>query len=219
MRAIFEEAVKFAFKDRSWVVKILIGGILGLIPIVNLIFLIGYSLAVLKDSVENKPAQLPEWSRWMDYGKSGLGGLLIVVVYSLPMILLGALAAAPAAGAFFYVLFWLANLITVPLFTLALIAYAKTGVFAGSFAFKQIWQTFAKDAQSYIVVTLVLAVLPVIVSLTMSQLGLGVYGMKSPMILFPGAFIQLLLGCLWFWLGIAGARIYGQIYIGAHKAA
>ena len=217
MQAIFEEAFKFALKDRSWILKIVIGGVLGLIPIVNLIFLVGYSLAVLKDSVDNKPAVLPEWSAWMDIGKSGLYGLLVLLVYGIPLLLLGALSTAPAVGKLFYVLFVLVNLATVPLFSVALIQWYKSGELKGAFDFKTVWGVFAKDMQNYVIATLVLAILPLIVSLILQYAGYGIFRLRSPVLFFPGAFIQLILGCLWFWLSIVGARVFGQIYSTAQK--
>ena len=212
MQAIFEEAIKFAFKDRNWILKILIGGILGLIPVVNVIFIIGYSLVLLRDSVDNKPAVLPEWSGWMDFGKNGSRGLLVLLFYGIPAIILGALATVPAIGKAFYALFILANLVTLPLFTLALIAWHKQGTLKSAFAVKDVWKSFAKDAQNYLIVTLVLAIPPLVVSLIFHYVGYGTFGYHSPVLFFPGAFLQLVLGCLWFWLGIVGARVFGQMH-------
>ena len=217
MQAIFEEAVKFAFKDRNWIFKILIGGILGLIPVINLIFLIGYSYAILKDAVDNKPAELPDWSGWTVYGKDGLYGLLILIVYGIPLILLGALATVPAIGKLFYVLFVLINLIIVPLFSLALIRWYKQGNLGGAFAFKEVWQAFAKDMQNYLIATLLLAIVPFLVSLLLQYTGYGMFRFRGPMLFSPGALIQLVLGCLWFWLGLVGARVFGQLYATAQK--
>ncbi len=217
MQAIFEEAFKFAFKDRNWIVKIVIGGILGLIPIVNLIFLIGYSLVVLKDSVENKPPVLPEWSAWMEYGKSGLRGLLILIVYGIPLIILGALSAMPALGKLFYVLFILVNILTVPVFTLALIQWNAKGDLKAAFDFKHVWDIFTKDIQNYLIATLVLSILPLIVSLILQTAGYGMFRLRTPVLFFPGALIQLLIGCVWFWLSIVGARVYGQLYSTSSK--
>ena len=128
MQAILEEAFKFAFKDRNWILKILIGSVLGLIPIVNIIFLVGYSLSVLKDSVDNKPGKLPEWSGWMDLGKSGMNALPIVIVYVLvPAIVLGLLSAIPGVGKLCFILAYVSPLITVPLFYLSLTRWYKEG--------------------------------------------------------------------------------------------
>ena len=133
------------------------------------------------------------------------------------LIFWGAFSRVTALGKLFYVLFVLANLITVPLFSLALIQWYKKGDLKGAFAFKQVWGIFAKDVQSYLVATLVLAILPLLVSLVLEYSGYGIFRLRSPVLFFPGAFIQLILGCLWFWLAIVGARIFGQIYSSAQK--
>ncbi len=215
MQAFFEEAIKFAFKDRSWILKIVIGGVLGLIPIVNLIFLIGYSYSVLKDSVDNKPAVLPEWSNWIEYAKNGLTGLLILIVWGIPLILLGILATTPTLGKLFYILFVLANFIVCPLFSLALIAWYKQGALKAAFGFKEIWDTFAKNMQNYVIATLILGILPVTITLILQSMGIGGCRGGCPLMFFPGAFIQFLVGCLWFWLSVVGSRVIGQIYITA----
>ena len=44
----FGKAFTFAFDDKEWVTKLLIGGILSLIPIVNLV-VVGYTLKTLKN--------------------------------------------------------------------------------------------------------------------------------------------------------------------------
>lgn len=219
MQSIFEEAFKFAFKDRSWVVKILIGAVIGLIPIVNVIFLVGYALFILRDSVDNKPAALPEWSGWMEIGKAGLNALPAVIVYViLPAVILGFLSAIPGIGKLCMVLAYLSPLITVPLFYVSLIRWHKEGNWMASFKFKEVWATFAKDKNNYLLAALLLVVVPgVLMSLFMRISGYGIFGLQSPVILFPGAFIQFALCAVGFWLSVVSARVYGQIYIGVAK--
>ena len=212
MQAIFEEAFKFAFKDRNWILKILIGGVLGLIPIVNLIFVIGYSFAVLKDSVDNKPATLPEWTDWAQIGRNGLYGLLVMVAYMvLPIMFLNALSGIPGLGKAFYVLMYLVHLVTFPLYTLAMIAWYRKGTYSAAFAWKELWQAFAKNAQNYMIATLVLTLIPLLVSVILHFSGYAIFTYRSPFVLFPGAFIQLVLWCLWFWLAFVSARVLGQM--------
>ncbi len=217
MQAMLQEAVRFAFKDRSWILKLLIGGVLGLIPIVNIVFLIGYSLTVLRDAVDNKPAVLPEWTCWGDFGKAGLYGLGALGVYGLPLILLGFLSNSPGVGKFFYVLFVIVNFLTIPIFTLALVQWHKDGNFKGVFAFKTVWQNFVGQAQLYVLATLALVAIPFILSLALRATHLDAFHLQGVMLIFPGAFIQLLFACLWFWLSVVGARIFGQIYVTAPK--
>ena len=217
MQAIIEEAVKFAFKDRNWIIKILIGGVLGLIPIVNAVFIIGYSLSVLKDSLDNKPAVLPEWSGWKEIAKNGLYGFAALVLYGIPMIFLGLMAGPSGLGKIFYVLFLMTNFFTIPLFTLALVQWYRTGNFKGIFDFSAVWQNFSRASQQYILATLALVALPFILSVLMRLLGLEIFRMSGVGPFFPGAFLQLVLTALWFWLSVVGFRVFGQIAITTQK--
>jgi hypothetical protein len=56
------ESIKYPTTDNDWIKKVVIGGILGMIPIVNFIVQ-GYYLKILKGSIENKSG-MPEWEDW-----------------------------------------------------------------------------------------------------------------------------------------------------------
>ena len=79
---------KFMFEDEGWITKILIGGILGLIPIVNFV-IYGYQLEVIKNVSQDRELPLPDWD---DFGGKFIKGLMVVIasfIYSLPLILVG----------------------------------------------------------------------------------------------------------------------------------
>ena len=79
---------KFMFEDEGWITKILIGGILGLIPIVNFV-IYGYQLEVIKNVSQDQDLPLPDWD---DFGGKFIKGLMVVIasfIYSLPLILVG----------------------------------------------------------------------------------------------------------------------------------
>ena len=79
---------KFMFEDEGWITKILIGGILGLIPIVNFV-IYGYQLEVIKNVSQDQDLPLPDWG---DFGGKFIKGLMVVIasfIYSLPLILVG----------------------------------------------------------------------------------------------------------------------------------
>ena len=50
----YGKMIKFPMEDKDWVMKIIIGGILTIIPIVNFISL-GYMLKVMKNSINKTP--------------------------------------------------------------------------------------------------------------------------------------------------------------------
>jgi hypothetical protein len=79
---------KFPFNDQNWVVKLLIGTVLGIIPIVNF-FSVGYAYKVFKKSLNNEEPALPEWDDWGGYFIQGLLVFVIELIYLvIPMVLL-----------------------------------------------------------------------------------------------------------------------------------
>jgi hypothetical protein len=87
MNMDYGKAFTFVFEDKNWVTKLLIGGILLLIPIVNLV-VIGYALRVLKNVAEGAEQPLPEWSDFADYFVQGLASSLGGLVWAIPVILI-----------------------------------------------------------------------------------------------------------------------------------
>lgn len=80
------KAFTYVFEDPNWIMKVLIGGIVLLIPIVNFA-VFGYMLTTLKNVADGQPNPLPEWS---DFGAHFMKGLYAVVgalVYLLPGII------------------------------------------------------------------------------------------------------------------------------------
>ncbi|MBE0523740.1 MAG: DUF4013 domain-containing protein, partial [Methanosarcinales archaeon] len=70
------EAIKYPTTDDSWIKKVIIGGILGIIPIVNLV-VFGYYLKVIKENIEGKTG-MPDWEDW---GSLFIKGIVMVVIY------------------------------------------------------------------------------------------------------------------------------------------
>jgi len=100
------KAFTYVFEDPNWIMKILIGGIVLLIPIVNFA-VYGYMLTTLKNVADGQPNPLPEWSDFGAHFMKGLYAVVGVLVYFLPAIVIyccvfaltfGVTAAAGAAG-------------------------------------------------------------------------------------------------------------------------
>lgn len=82
------KAFSFAFEDRDWVTKLLVGGLILLIPIFGGFALLGYMVTVIRRVLNGDPNPLPEWS---DLGQKFVDGLLIWVatlIYALPLLIL-----------------------------------------------------------------------------------------------------------------------------------
>ena len=75
-----KEAMTYPLKDENWIVKVLIGTLLGIIPIVNF-FSMGYAYQLFKKAVNKEALTLPEWDNWGDLFLKGFMIFLISVVY------------------------------------------------------------------------------------------------------------------------------------------
>jgi hypothetical protein len=94
----------YMMEDPNWIMKILIGGIVGLIPIVNFAAY-GYMLTVVKNVADGQPTPLPEWGDFGAHFMKGLYAFVGILVYFLPAIvliccvsLLGVLAGGAASS-------------------------------------------------------------------------------------------------------------------------
>lgn len=86
----FGKAFSYVFDDPDWVKKVLLGGVITLVPILNFAAS-GYSLEVTRRVINNDPHPLPEWD---DIGGKLVKGFLYAVigfVYALPILLLACL--------------------------------------------------------------------------------------------------------------------------------
>ena len=101
------KAFSFVFDDENWIVKVLIGGVLSLIPLVGQVLMYGYGLELMKNVIQGRSRPLPEWDDWGGKLVKGIMYFVIGFVYALPIIILatcfgglmGALGAAEAERA------------------------------------------------------------------------------------------------------------------------
>jgi len=88
----FGKAFSFVFEDKDWVQKIAIGGIIMLIPIVNFAVL-GWLLEIGRRVAGGEAEVLPGWDDFGTYFVRGLKGVVVALVYALPLIVLEACSA------------------------------------------------------------------------------------------------------------------------------
>lgn len=158
----------FVFEDEDWGVKLLIGGLVSLIPIANLAAA-GYAVRTLRNVARRNPRPLPEWRDLGDFIVKGAGVLAASLVYFAPLVVLGILAAILGAvfaateggGVAIGGLGLLAFVAVVygPLaalwFPAATTIYAVDGDFVAFFRLGEIWELIAHDVGAYAVALLV----------------------------------------------------------------
>lgn len=158
------KAFSYVFEDENWIKKILIGGVISAIPILNFAA-VGYGLRVLNNVARGEEKPLPEWDNW---GNDWVKGLLVGVagfIYALPALILlaiGAIITAVAGDAsgdvsgVAGVCLFGTNCLTFLWYILmalwmpgALIQYASKGEFGAFFQFGEIWALISKHLGSY----------------------------------------------------------------------
>ncbi|MFQ5987319.1 MAG: DUF4013 domain-containing protein [Dehalococcoidia bacterium] len=81
------KAFSYVFDDEDWFTKVLIGGLLGLIPIIGTLLNCGYMVELIKNVIDEVPSPLPKWDDWGGKLVKGLVLFVIGLVYFLPLIL------------------------------------------------------------------------------------------------------------------------------------
>jgi uncharacterized protein DUF4013 len=208
-------AFTYFSEDVNWVKKVLIGGVVTLIPIVNFAAT-GYWLTQTKNVYEGHELPLPEWDSFGDYFVKGLIAVVGEFIYSLPAILLyccafivpasllgtnrqGESQASPAAsllvfcGACLLLLYGLALVVFLPAL---LTRYAITGEFSALFQFAPAMQLIQFNVSNYIIAVLLFLVANFIA-------GFG--------------FIACLIGIVFttFWSTLVAAYLFGNVARGA----
>ncbi len=162
----------YMFQDENWLKKILIGGVVSLIPIVDFAA-IGYLIQVIRNVRDGQPTPLPEWDQFGKYFMDGLWIFLIVLVYMIPVILLACLqgiGGAVAAGAknesaanalsiisaCFSCLMGLWALLVGIISPAILIRYAEVGEFMAGFRFGEVFSVITSNVGSYVIVLLLM---------------------------------------------------------------
>jgi hypothetical protein len=83
----FGRSFTYVFEDEKWVQKIFIGGLIFLIPIIN-IAVLGYLIDTLRRAKEGRVPVLPDWNDFFDHFKNGLLLAAGILVYAFIPILL-----------------------------------------------------------------------------------------------------------------------------------
>jgi hypothetical protein len=159
-----ERSLRFHFDDQDWLKNLLIGGLVGAIPVVNLA-LQGYALRTLKNVTQERETPLPSWDEFGDYFVKGLLATLGSLIYALPLIVLACLVGLVEGGrnadspSFFTICFGclsgLYGLLIGIVLPAAFTKYAISDEFAVFFRFGELFRYIAANLGNYIIALLV----------------------------------------------------------------
>lgn len=211
---IFEE-IKFPLTDRDWIKKVLIGGILNIIPFLNLISS-GYNLKVMKKAIENNSG-MPEWDDWGTLFIRGLMAFIISLIYLIiPIIVLlvslggivfalisailsgdKGMAIGVMGGGIGGIMIGLVLMLVFGfLIPMALSMFVNEDNISAAFRFKEVLSRIGSVLGDYLTAYFVLIVLFFILGLFNS-------------IPFLGFLIMIFGG---FYIGVVGADMFGRVY-------
>jgi hypothetical protein len=217
----YGRSFSYATEDRDWVTKVLLGGLISLIPFVGQFYVMGYVVEIIKNVIAGRDVPLPEIGE--DFGGKLLKGLLLSVItfiYSLPIVIVAscsgignsilqsAIRDSDTAGGF--VALWsiclggialilgIAEALIIP-FVWA--KYAETEQFSDAFKLDEIWNLFQSNVGPTIVVVLIAGLAGFIAALVGS--------------------IACLIGAIFtvFYAQLVTAYLYGSLYRQARTGA
>lgn len=205
----------YVFDDPNWIMKLVIGGLVSLVPIVNFAAL-GYMVTVLKNVADGQAQPLPEWSNFGDYFMKGLYVFVGALIYAAPIILvyccmivlgivagMGASGNSDAGGALaglvsilsmcLWCLVMLFILVIAVMFPAALTRYAVSNQLNVFWDFRGNFDLISKNLTNYIIAILITWVAGFVA-------GFG--------------FILCIIGVIFtsFWAQLVGAHVYGQFW-------
>jgi hypothetical protein len=184
-------------------VKVIIGAVLNLIPIVNFLSC-GYLLE-LTGNAANEKHEMPAWENWGDKFVKGCLVFVITLIYMLiPIIIMsacGGLGACFQKGAFglFSGGFALATIVALVIgffVPMALANFAYTGGFAAAFSLGTVFAYIGKVFGNYVLAYIFM-------------IALGIALMFVSMIPLLGVIISVLGG---FYVSCVGCILFGDVY-------
>jgi hypothetical protein len=185
------KAFGFVTRDETWVTKVLVGGLVSLIPLVGQFVVSGYGLRVANNVARGDERVLPEWSEFADFLTRGFLAWVIQLVYFLPVglvygVFVALLAGASAvssegdAGPVGLVALCLLPLILVGALVCgaaafaAVARYTATGEFGEAFKFSAVLGSLRENLGTYATLVAVAILASLVASLGLLACGVGV---------------------------------------------
>lgn len=147
-----EKAIKFPFSAPDGLVKLIIGAVLNLIPIVNLLSM-GYLIQLMNGVIQGRE-EMPAWEDWGDKFVKGLLAAVISFIYFfIPMMVMmigGGMAFLKAEFSLMAILGLLLILAAWFILPMALAHYAASGNFSDAFSFSSILGLISTNLGAYL---------------------------------------------------------------------
>jgi hypothetical protein len=80
-------AFSYPFQDEGWVTKLILAGVILLIPVLGIIVVLGWTLAITRNVIKGEAQPLAGWSDFADLLTLGFKAFIISLIYALPIII------------------------------------------------------------------------------------------------------------------------------------
>ena len=81
-------AFSFPFQDEGWVTKLILAGVILLIPVLGIIVVLGWMLAITRNVIKGEAQPLAGWSDFADLLSLGFKGFIVSLIYAIPIIII-----------------------------------------------------------------------------------------------------------------------------------
>ena len=163
-------AFSFVSNDKDWISKLIVAGLISLIPIVGVLYLTGWGMEIAKRYRDSRNELLPE----VNFGKYIVNGFKVVVInfiYAIPVAILGFFTQAltglltnteQSAVQFIgfllicsvgIVIFFL-SILTEAFLLAGLVRYVKTDNWKEAFNFPKVWKMVIENVKVIIILVL-----------------------------------------------------------------
>jgi hypothetical protein len=166
-----QENLVYMFKDKDWVSKILLGALIGIVPILNFATS-GYAVQATRNIRDDQAPPLPGWSGHLGkFFMEGLKLFVIGILYSIPIGILAAImiplfasdsGAAKALGVLLVLVELALVLLLVFWFQGVIVNFANAGTIGSGFQLGKIWAIISQN-MGRMLVTLGVAFLAIII--------------------------------------------------------
>jgi hypothetical protein len=220
------KSIGYVFEDKKWVSKLLIGMLVGILPIVNFV-LFGWLIDLMRNVARHESQPLPEWENNLDKFVKGLILFVVSLIYSLPALVIiwttmipslinGALRDVEPQQVFEMFAGTIAlsscailiyGLLISFLLPAILLNFARKGTVVSCFEFGEIWRIISKNLGDYIVAWLIIIVVSIGVTFVISIVAI-------PLWLIPcvgGIAAWVLFGASNVYIMAVFGHLFGQI--------
>jgi hypothetical protein len=198
-----QENLAYMFKDKEWVSKILVGALVGIVPILNFATA-GYAVQTTRNIRDDQPPPLPGWSG--NVGKffaDGLKLFVIGILYSIPLWILSLIlvplfssdsGAAQAFGVLIGLVEFVLALLLIFWFQGVIVNFANKGTIGSGFELGTIWDVIRKNMGRMLVTVGVAILAGIVVGVVAGILGIipCIGWIASWLVSFAAAFYILL---------------------------